>query len=109
MPPSLGLESVIASVVDSPEAQLNVYPIVQIIDLATATLPTASQLSGWVPFVESAGLLQGNLQTNALLDQMALSFVGSTQFANTFNGGHAVDPNAPITDTIVSAIIQAAT
>ena len=40
---------------------------------------------------------------------MALAFVGSDQFAITYNGGHAVDPNAPITGDIVSQIIQAAT
>jgi T5SS/PEP-CTERM-associated repeat protein len=100
---------VIASIVDSPEAQHNVYPIAQNILLATGSLPTASQLAGWVPFVESAGVLQGNLQSNPLLDQMAEAFVASTAFGNTYNGGTAVDPNSPITGSVVSAIIQAAT
>jgi hypothetical protein len=106
---SIGNAAVIASIVDSPEAQYNVYPIVQIIELATGSLPTAAQLSGWVPFVETNGLLQGPSQTNPLLDQMAEAFVASTQFGNTYNGGAAVDPNATITASIVSAIIQAAT
>jgi hypothetical protein len=43
------------------------------------------------------------------LDTMALAFVASTAFGNTYNGGTAVDPNAPITSSIVSAIIDAAT
>ena len=72
-----------AAIIDSPEAQQNVYPVVQIIDLATGSLPTAAQLSSWVPYVESAGLLQGQSQTNPLLDQMAEAFVASTQFGNT--------------------------
>jgi hypothetical protein len=106
---TVGSGGVIATVVDSPEAQYNVYPIVQIIELATGILPTTAQLSGWVPFVESAGLLHGSSQTNSLLDQMAESFVASTAFGITYNAGTAVDPNAPITAAIVSAIIQAAT
>ena len=72
-------------------------------------MPTAGQLAGWVPFVESHGLLQGNLQSNALLDQVAYSFVASTLFGNTYNSGTAVDPNAPITANIVASIIQHAT
>jgi hypothetical protein len=103
---NLGL---IAAIVASLEAQNNVYPIVQIIELATGNMPTAAQLSGWVPFVESAGLLQGQSQTDPLLDQMAEAFVASTMFGNTYNGGTAVDPNAPITASIVAALIQAAT
>jgi hypothetical protein len=106
---SLGNVAAMAVIVDSSEAQYNVNPIVQIIELATGSLPTPAQLAGWVPFVESAGLLQGQSQTNALLDQMAEAFVASTMFGNTYNGGIAVDPNAPITASIVAEIIQAAT
>jgi hypothetical protein len=40
---------------------------------------------------------------------MAEAFVASTMFGNTYNGGTAVDPNAPITASIVSALVQAAT
>jgi hypothetical protein len=105
----VGNVGALTTIVDSTEAQNNVYPIVQIIELATGKLPSVGQLAAWTPFVESAGLLQGNLQTNALLDQMAEAFVASTQFGSTYNGGIAVDPNAPITAAIVSAIIQAAT
>jgi hypothetical protein len=106
---TVGAAGTIASVVDSPEAQHNVYPIAQIIELATGNMPVTAQFAGWVPFIESNGLLQGELQTNPLLDQMAEAFVASTQFGNTYNGGTAVDPNATVTSSIVSAIIQAAT
>jgi T5SS/PEP-CTERM-associated repeat protein len=106
---TVGTTGMIASIVDSPEAQHNAYPIAQIVELATGNMPTTAQLAGWVPFVESHGLLQGSSQSNPLLDQMAEAFVASTAFGNTYNGGTAVDPNAPITASIVSAIIQAAT
>ena len=106
---TIGNVAALAAVVNSPEAQYNIYPVVQIIELATGSLPTAGQLAGWVPYVESAGLLQSQSQTNPLLDQMAEAFVASAMFGDTYNGGIAVDPNAPITASIVSAIIQAAT
>jgi hypothetical protein len=106
---TFGTAGLIAAIVDSSEAQHNVYPIAQIIELATGNMPTTAQLAGWVPFVESNGLLQGQSQTNPLLDQMAEAFVASTQFGNAYNGGTAVDPNATITASIISAIIQAAT
>jgi hypothetical protein len=96
---TFGLAGVTDLVVDSPEAQQNIYPAAQIIKLATGILPTENQLAAWVPATESG----------TALDQMAEAFVASTQFGNTYNSGAAVDPNAPITATIVSAIIQAAT
>jgi hypothetical protein len=105
----LGTAAVVAAVVDSAEAQHNVYPIAKIVELATGNMPTLAQLAGWVPFVESNGLLQNQLQTNPLLDQMAEAFVASTQFGITYDAGAAVNPNAPITASIVSAIIKAAT
>ena len=106
---SSGNVAAVAAMIDSPEAQYNIYPIVQIIELATLSLPTTQQLAGWVPFVEGGGLLQGQSQANALLDQMAEAFVASDRFGATYNGGTDVDPNAPITAAIVSAIIHAAT
>jgi hypothetical protein len=101
--------TVIATVVDSTEAQFNVYPIVQIIKLALGTDPTAHQLAGWVPFVESAGLLQGQSQTNPLLDQMATAFVASDNFGKVYNNGVDVDPNSPVTAQEMQVVIQAAT
>jgi hypothetical protein len=74
---TVGISGLIATVLGSPEAQANVYPIAQIIELATGNMPTTGQLAGWVPFVETNGLLQGSSQTNPLLDQMAEAFVAS--------------------------------
>jgi hypothetical protein len=96
---AVGNIGAVAAVVDGTEAKQHVYPVSQIILLATSNLPTASQLAGWVPAVEHG----------ISLDDMALAFVGSTAFGNTYNEGTAVDPNGPITAPIVSAIIQAAT
>ena len=96
---SLGAAMMITAIVDAPEAQQSVYPVVQIIDLATGNLPTAAQLSAWVLATESG----------ISLDQMAIAFVGSTAFGNIYNNGTAVDPNSPITASIVEAIIQHAT
>jgi hypothetical protein len=96
---TIGYSGAIAAIVDSPEAQQNVYPIVQIILLATGNWATPAQLAAWVPAVESG----------TSLNQMALAFVASTEFADTYNDGVAVDPNAPITAQILSTIIQNAT
>ena len=104
-----GDAAAISSIVNSSEAQYNVDPVIQIIELATGVLPNATQLSGWVAAVEADGLLTGQAQTNPLMDNMAEAFVASTMFGNTFNGGTAVDPNAIITASIATAIIQAAT
>jgi hypothetical protein len=72
------------------------YEIAQIIELATGKLPTAAQLDGWGAY-ESAG---GALQT------ISNDFVASTMFANKYNDGVAVDPNAPITSSIAQEIIE---
>ena len=40
---------------------------------------------------------------------MATAFVASSAFADTYNNGTAIDPDAPITASIVGAIIQNAT
>jgi hypothetical protein len=72
--------------------------ISQIIELATgtSTSPTISQLSGWEAYEASGGSLAS----------IAAAFVGSTAFANTFNGGTPVDPNSPITSTVANGIIE---
>jgi hypothetical protein len=106
---SVGSATAITTVVDSAEAQFNVYPIVQIIKLALGTDPTPHQLAGWVPFVETNGLLQGQSQTNPLLDQMATAFVASDNFGKVYNNGVDVDPNSPVTAQEMQIVIQAAT
>jgi hypothetical protein len=104
-----GIAAVVSALVNSSETQFNVDPVAQIIDLALGTFPTAHQLAGWVPFIESAGLLQGPAQTNDLLDQMATAFVASDNFGKVYNNGVDVDPNAPVTAQEMQVIIQAAT
>ena len=96
---AIGNAGVVAILVDSPEAQQNIYPVVQIIDLATGSLPAAAQLTGWVLATESG----------TSFDQMATTFGASTTFGNIYNNGTAVDPDAPITAGILEAIIQHAT
>jgi hypothetical protein len=96
---TMGNAVVVAVVVDSPEASQHVYPVAQIIDLATDNLPTAAQLAAWVAATEAG----------VSFDQVATTFVASTAFGNTYNDGTSVDPNAPITASIIEAIIQHAT
>ena len=96
---AIGNAGVVAILVDSPEAEQNIYPVVQIIDLATGSLPAAAQLTGWVLATESG----------TSFDQMATTFGASTTFGNIYNNGTAVDPDAPITAGILEAIIQHAT
>jgi len=109
-----GISAVVTAVADSPEAQYNVYPVLQIIDLAIGSFPTNPlSLPGWVQFIEGGGLLQGPAQTNPLLDQMAEAFVGSDNFAKKYvdNGvftGADVNPNSPVTSAEMGVIIQSA-
>jgi hypothetical protein len=104
-----GIAEVISLLVNSSETQFNVDPVMQIIDLAVGNFPAAHQLAGWVPYIESAGLLQGSAQTNELLDQMATAFVASDNFGKVYNNGVDVDPNSPVTAQEMQTIIQAAT
>jgi hypothetical protein len=103
-----GIAAVVSTLVNSSETQFNVDPVAQIIDLALGNLPAAHQLAGWVPYIESAGLLQGQAQTNDLLDQMATAFVASDNFGKVYNNGVDVDPNSPVTAQEMQEIIQAA-
>lgn len=48
-------------------------------------------------------------QSGISLDQMATAFVASTAFGDTYNNGTPVNPDAPITASIVEDIIQHAT
>ena len=105
---SIGNAAVIADIVSLPEAQFNIFPVVRIIKLAMGTLATPHQLAGWVPFVKSAGIIQGQAQFNPLLDQMATAFVASDMFGNAYNNGIDVDPNSAPTAHEMQLIIQAA-
>lgn len=104
-----GIGAVVSTLINSSEVQFNVDPVVQIINLALGNLPTTHQLAGWVQFIESAGLLQGQAQNNDLLDQMATAFVASDNFGKVYNNGIDIYPNSPVTAQEMQVIIQAAT
>jgi hypothetical protein len=96
--------AVVASVVNSAEAQQDVYPVARIVLLATNSLPTATQLSGWTQFLESAGT--GVVNVLHAETVMANAFVDSTFFHNTYGNMAA---NAPVTAAFMSTLIQNAT
>lgn len=70
--------------------------ISQIIELATGRAPTGTQLAGWGAYQE----------TGASLTTITSAFVASTMFADAYNNGSPVDPDAPITAPIATAIID---
>ena len=98
---SLALDSmtfdvgVIVSLVNSAEAISNVYPILQMFELALGHFPSAATLASMV-------------QTGLTVPQLAAAIVGSQAFANTYNGGALLDPNAPVTAAIVEALYSEA-
>ena len=98
---SLALDSmtfdvgVIVSLVDSAEAISNVYPILQMFELAFGHFPSAATLASMV-------------QTGLTVPQLAAAIVASQTFANTYNGGALIDPNAPVTAAIVEALYSEA-
>ena len=98
---SMGLDSAagnaatVAAIVDLPEAITNVYPILQMFDLAFGYLP-------------SAGTLASMVDSELTLPQLAAAIVGSQTFANTYNGGTLINPNSPVTAGIVEALYSQA-
>ena len=92
---TFGSEGIVAAVVDSSEAMTNVYPILQMFDLAFGHFPSASTLAS---MVDSA----------LTLPDLAAAVVGSQTFANTYNGGTLIDPNSPVTAGIVEALYSQA-
>ena len=73
-----------AAIVDSAEAITNVYPILQMFDLAFGYFPTAATLASMV-------------QSDLNVQQLATAVVASQTFANVYNGGTLIDPNSPVT------------
>lgn len=67
----------------------------EFIVLATGKVPTAAQLSGWDTYQQNGGSVES----------IASAFVGSTIFANSYNSGLPVNPDAPITSAIAKEII----
>jgi hypothetical protein len=84
-----------AAIVDSAEAITNVYPILQMFELAFGHFPTAATL---------ASMVQADLN----VPQLSAAVVASQTFANAYNGGSLIDPNSPVTSGIVEALYQQA-
>ena len=85
----------IAAIVNSAEAITNVYPILQMFDLAFGHFPSAATLASMV-------------DTELTLPQLAAAVVGSQTFANTYNAGTLINPNSPLTAGIVDALYNQA-
>jgi hypothetical protein len=84
--------TVIADIIALPEVQTQVIPVLQMFDLTTGRdNPTFATLSS----IDSSGLTQ---------PQLADAFVSSSTFASFYNGGVPVDPNAPVTTSLVDSM-----
>jgi hypothetical protein len=77
-----------------PEVQSIDAPIVEMFDVALGHEPTSATLSGLV----ESGLTRAGL---------AAAFVSSQTFANIYNGGALLNPNAPISAGVVDALFIA--
>jgi hypothetical protein len=84
-------DTVIADIITLPQVQTQVLPVLQMFDLATGHNPTAATLSS----IDSSGLTQ---------PQLADVLVASPTFSNLYNGGTPVDPNAPVTTSLVDSM-----
>ena len=80
-----------AAIVNSAEALSNVYPILQMFELAFGHFPTASTLASMV-------------SSELTVTQLSEAVVASQIFANVFNGGTLLNPNAPVTADIVETL-----
>ncbi len=79
---SIGIAAVIADIINLPETQQYVYPVIQIIELATGLAPTAGQVDGWVNAVR-AYVAQGETINQALLN-VAQAWVNNSNFQAQF-------------------------
>ena len=86
-----GDAATVATVVNSAEAITNVYPVLQMFELAFWHLPTATTLASMV-------------QSELTVTQLSTAVVASQTFANTYNGGVLMDPNAPVTGSVVETL-----
>ena len=86
---------VIVSLVNSAEAISNVYPILQMFHFAFGHFPSAATLASMV-------------DTGLTVPELAAAIVASQTFANTYNGGALIDPNAPVTASIVETLYSEA-
>ena len=90
-----GSAAMFAAIVNSPEAMTNVYPTLQMFNLAFGHFPSTATLASMV-------------ETGLTLPQLAAAVVGSQTFANTYTGGTLVNPNSPVTAGIVEALYSQA-
>ena len=86
-----GDAATVAAVVDSAEAITNVYPILQSFELAFGYLPQAATLASMV-------------QSALSVPQLCSAIVASQTFANVYDGGTMINPNSPVTASIVEAL-----
>ena len=76
--PPVSESTLISALVDSSEAQQYVYPVIEIIELATGLAPTSGQMDGWVNAVR-AYVAQGETINQALLN-VAQAWVDNSNF-----------------------------
>jgi hypothetical protein len=84
----------LATIIQLPQVQTSVIPIVTMFDLALGHDPTSATLSSIV-------------QTNLSQAGLAADFVASQAFANVYNGGVLLNPNTVVTsanDSIITAL-----
>ena len=86
-----GTAVMVAAIVDSAEGLTNVDPILQMFDLAFGRFPNAATLSSMV-------------SSDLTVAQLSEAVVASQTFANTYNGGTLLNPDAPVTAGIVEAL-----
>jgi hypothetical protein len=80
-----------AAIVDSAEAFSNVFPILQMFDLSLGHFPSAATLASMV-------------SSDLTVTQLSAAVVGSQAFANIYNGGSLLNPNAPVSSSIVETL-----
>ena len=86
-----GDAAAVATIVNSAEAISNVYPVLQMFELAFGHLPTAATLASMV-------------QSELSVTQLSAAVVASQTFANTYNGGLTMDPDAAVTASVVETL-----
>ena len=86
-----GNAATVAAIVNSAEAITNVYPILQTFELAFGYLP-------------ASGTLASMVQSALTVPQLSAAVVASQTFANEYNGGTLINPNSPVTASIVDTL-----
>jgi hypothetical protein len=79
------------TIIDLPQVQSEVLPVAQMFYLATDHGATSATLSSMV-------------QSSLTESQLAAALVSSQAFANVNNGGVLLDPNAPVSESLVEVL-----